>query len=176
MAFNIRELQSEINRGGIVKQSNFEMIVNSPTSNGSRALTARIDSAELPGRSIQTANLKYFGALRKVGYDVFYPEITASIILNSTMQERLLFTRWQDLIINNHARNFTDNYQYELGYYDRYVGTITLNQYSNDGAKIYSVVLREAYPVLINALPVNWGSEDIHRLTVTFTYRHWVES
>ena len=38
------------------------------------------------------------------------------------------------------------------------------------------MALAEAYPVVVNSLPLSWGSEELHRLSVQFAYKHFIES
>lgn len=176
MSFNVTEIQSTIGKLGVLKSSHFETVITFPNGVIDRELTARIDSAELPGRSIQTSNVKYYGVPSRVGYDVTYPEIGVTMICSESMREKLLMTQWQDLIINRHARPDAAPYQYDLGYYDDYVGRVQILQYSPNRVLIYKMTLIEAYPVQVNSMPVNWGSEEIHKLNVSFAYKYWIEN
>jgi hypothetical protein len=46
---------------------------------------------------------------------------------------------------------------------------------SQTGTKIYGVKLINAFPTTVNAMQLNWASDDIHRLSVTFKYDKWVD-
>lgn len=40
-------------------------------------------------------------------------------------------------------------------------------------AKIYGVKLINAFPTTVNAMPLNWATDDLHRLTVIFRFDKW---
>lgn len=176
MAFNVTSIQSSIGKLGVLKSSHFETVITFPSGVIDRELVTRIDSAELPGRSIQTSNVKYYGVPSRVGYDVTYPEIGITMICSESMREKLLMTQWQDLIVNQHARPNAPPYMFDLGYYDDYVGRVQILQYAPNGTLVYKMTLIEAYPVQVNSMPVNWGSEEIHKLNVSFAYKYWIEN
>lgn len=68
----------------------------------------------------------------------------------------------------NEVRNFI-NKKYDQS---RIVNNV---QVQGLAPKIYSVSLKQAFPVTVNAMTLNWASDDIHRLTVTFKYDRWVD-
>lgn len=69
----------------------------------------------------------------------------------------------------------TANKPFNIGFYNDYVGTVTIVQYNEDGQQAYACTLVEAYPVLVGGMPLNWGSDELHRLTVQFVYRFFEE-
>ena len=189
MAFNVSDFRSNIigdGSRGISKQAHFELIINLPRkitlSNRSQSafssLRFRVESAELPGRSIQTSNYKHmgYGLTSKIGYDVTYPDISLTMLCGADLGEKSLFHAWQSSVVGNHSRNQDIRRHQSLGYYDDYTASIGLIQYDDTGEAAYALGLAEAYPILINSLPLTWGSEDLHRLTVQFTYKHFVET
>jgi hypothetical protein len=42
--------------------------------------------------------------------------------------------------------------------------------------EIFSCKLINAFPITVNALPLNWGTDDIHRLSVVFKYDKWLNT
>lgn len=188
MAFNVSDFSATLNKRGVAKQAHFEMIVSFPPSmplnalfNGAtNELGFRCDSAEIPGRSIQTSQYKPYGTglTHKVGYDVTYPEVTVSMICGSDLLERDIFSAWQSMIIGQHAiRPNAYQQNMHVGYYNKYArGTVTILQYDEQGKVSNSYSLRDAYPVIINSMPVTWSSEEVHRVTIQFSYLHYVEN
>ena len=45
-----------------------------------------------------------------------------------------------------------------------------------EGYEIYNFTLFEAFPTIIAPQGLNWGSEDMHRLSVSFAYVKWESS
>lgn len=188
MTFNVSDFRSQITGDasrGISKQSNFDVVVNLPSnilmSDRSRSaynsLRFRVESAEFPGRSIQTTNYKSFGygLTSKVGYDVVYPDVSFTMLCGADLGEKSFFHAWQSAIVGNHSRQDDIRRHQSLGYYKDYVSSVGIIQYDTTGRPTYGLALAEAYPIIVNSLPLTWGSEELHRLTVQFTYKHFVE-
>lgn len=190
MTFNVNTFKSQVLSDGaksVAKANSFEVVVVPPArivlSDNSRAAVPtfrfRTEAAELPGRSIQTSEVKSlgYGLTTKVGYDVIYPDVSMTILCGAKLEEKRLFSAWQSMIIGNHSRR-SNNQQYfqSIGYYRNYVSTIGLYQYDASGNISYVMALEEAYPVSVNSMPLNWASEELHKLTVTFAYKNYFES
>lgn len=186
MSFNVNQFKSNItgtNNKDIAKQSHFEMWISLPekvllseTVKPSFApLRFRIDTAEFPGRSITTTDYKHtgYGLSSKVGYGVVYPDVNISMICDSELNEKKLFTSWQNIIIGNHTRNTNIRHHQSIGYYNDYVSSIFIVQYNQEGKPTYGITLQDAYPVIINSLPLNWASEELHKLNIQFSYKYF---
>lgn len=189
MAFNVSDFRANVigeGSRGISKQSHFELVLNLPrkiflsdrSQNAYNSLRFRIESAELPGRSIQTSNYKHmgYGLTSKIGYDVTYPDVSLTLLCGADLGEKSFFQAWQSSVVGNHSRNQDIRRHQSLGYYDDYTASIGLIQYDETGEATYALGLAEAYPLLINSLPLTWSSEELHRLTVQFTYKHFIET
>ena len=189
MAFNISDFRANATGAGsrgVSKQAHFELVISLPrkislsdrSKNAYDSLRFRVESAELPGRSIQTTNYKHmgYGLTSKIGYDVTYPDISLTMLCGADLGEKSLFQSWQNSIIGNHTRNDDIRRHQSLGYYDDYTASVGIIQYDDTGKVVYTMGLAEAYPILINSLPLTWGSEDLHRLTIQFAYKHFIES
>jgi hypothetical protein len=190
MAFNISDFRANITGAAsksVAKQSHFELVFTLPSkillSDRSRvayeSLRFRIEAAELPGRQIQSTN-NYkpsgYGLTSKIGYDVIYPDVSLTMICSSDLGEKSFFQAWQSVVVGNHTRNSDIRAHQSIGYYSDYTAPVAIIQYDETGKVTYSMTLAEAYPVVINSMPLNWGSEDFHRLSVQFAYKHFIET
>lgn len=148
-------------------------VLNAPTilpSTIARDLVYRCQNAELPGRTLATADRITAGPIRKVAYGSIYDEITLSFIVSGTMDERNYFSSWQHYI--HDPTDVSD-----VAYYSEYVGTIQIVTYNDDGHENYSVKLIEAFPTSIKANSLGWEMKNEYmKLDVTFAFHHWVES
>jgi len=189
MAFNVSNFRANLTGTGsksVSKQSHYEIVVNLPKkiSLSTRSRTSfdrlrfRCNSAELPGRTIQTTNYKHlgYGLTSKMGYDVVYNDMTMTMICSADLGEKSFFQAWQSSIVGNHTRNQDTRPHQSLGYYDDYTSTVGIFQYDENGNVVYSMALLEAYPLVVNTMPLSWESQDLHQLTVSFTYKHFFES
>jgi hypothetical protein len=189
MAFNVSDFRANIAGEGsksVSKQSHFDLVINLPRNIrlSTRSRTAydrlrfRCTAAELPGRTIQTSNYKHlgYGLNSKIGYDVTYNDVVLTMICSSDLGEKSLFQAWQSSIVGNHTRNQDIRPHQSLGYYDDYTSTVGIFQYDETGAVTYSMALAEAYPIIVNSLPLNWESQDLHQLTISFSYKYFIET
>lgn len=189
MSFNVNTFKSNLSgdaSNGVSKQSHYEMYLFTPqnillSDNGRKSsgevLRFKIEQTELPGRSIITSDYKQhgFGLTSKIGYGVIYPDISVTMVCDKQLNEKRLFHSWQSMIVGNHSRQQDVKYFSSIGYYNNYVSGIVIVQYDQEGNPTYTLGLQEAYPIIINSLPLSWGSEELHRLTVQFTYKYFQE-
>ena len=138
-------------------------------------LALRADSAELPGRAVQTLDNRYYGPLRKSGYQANYVDTTITFICSEDLREKLFFEKWQDLIVGEHrvAGTNPDSKAFNAGYYEDYISSIEVVQMNENNDVTFEMKLLEAYPLQVAPLPLNWASDDLHRLSVTFAYNRY---
>lgn len=184
MTFNINRFSAEVNNSGLAIGGHFEVRVTRPrglTLQGpfnniveSVGLAARIDSIDLPGRTIATIDNYYdVGIRRDIPYGAIYPDISFSIICSEDFREKEFFEKWQDLMVGNHRNNNTDGKHYNVGYYDDYKSTVEIVRYRPQGQPTYEIKLNEAYPKIVNPTSMNWSDTDAMKLTVSLSYRYF---
>jgi len=141
-------------------------IVLSPYVTAGRNLSFRCENAEMPGRTFETTERKIGSApVEKMPYHTTYNEITMTFIVGDDMKEKIFFDAWQELV--NPSSNF--NFQYKANY----AVDISVNQYSSTNNLSYAAVLREAFPIAVNQLDMDWSNEGYHKLAVVFAYTQW---
>jgi hypothetical protein len=187
MPFNVQTLSSSLNKSGLAKVSHFEVQI---TGKGNSALEesmmARIDTVDLPGRSLMTTEHKFtnIGPLNKVPYGgVTYGDLTMSIIMSEDMREKEYFENWQNSMVdtgafevNGTAQDFAGRAtlsKFGTKYFDDYYGTVTIRQYGSAGDLKSIHTLNEAYPIIINPISMSWADEQFAKLSVTFAYRNY---
>jgi len=188
MPFNVNTFRSNItgeNSNKVSKQSHFEMWLSLPrktllsddAKSALNPLRFRIDSAEFPGRSIVSSDYKStgYGLSEKRGYGVVYPDVNISMICDANLNEKKLFTSWQNIVVGNHNRQQNIRRHQSIGYYSDYISDVLIIQYNQEGTPTYAITLREAYPIIINSLPLNWNSEEFHKLNVQFSYKYFTD-
>lgn len=130
-----------------------------------KSLTYRCETANLPGRTMATAEQKTYGPIEKFPYLMTYNDMDLTFLVDDDMKQKYLFDGWLDLI-NPYLNN---NY----GYKEEYATTITINQYDVTNKLSYSADLIDAYPISVNQMDLDWSNEGLHKLTVTFAYTYW---
>ena len=136
----------------------------------SRYLALQCETAELPGRTIDTHEVKIYGPGFRVPNDSKYAgDINLGFICTNDFYERKLFDRWLEAI---HPSD-TNNLRFPKGETTRYMCNITIIQYDDFIKKIYSVQLVDAFPIGVAAQPLSWSEDNFHRLSVQFAYQRY---
>jgi len=135
----------------------------------SRYLSLQCETAELPGKTFVTDDVKIYGPTYKVPYQVQYAETTLTFICTNDFYERKLFERWMEAIMPID----TNNLRFPKGQNSKYMTEITVKQYNDDVTQIFGTKLIDAYPVNIAAQQLNWNDDNFHRLSIQFAYHRY---
>lgn len=131
-----------------------------------KTLSFRCESASLPGRSFNLADLKIYGPVERFPTQSTYEDITLTFICTSGMAEKVFFNKWMDII------NPLDSWNFK--YKNEYVADIFIRQYSITGDEVHVVKLVDAFPTSVQALNLDWSNTDgYHKLAVSFAYTYW---
>jgi len=143
----------------------------SRTSNSSisRYLALQCESAELPGKTFQTADVKIYGPTFKVPYQTMYGDTTLTFLCTNEFYERKLFERWMEAI---HPTD-TNNMRFAKGAQSRYMTNIKIIQYDDFIKQIHAVELIDAFPIGIASQALSWGEDGFHRLSIQFAYQKY---
>lgn len=135
----------------------------------SRSLALQCESTEIPGKSLQTVDVKIYGPTFKVPIQSTYNEITFNFICtNNGFYERKVFERWIESIMPTD----TNSLRYAKGN-DSYLTQPKIIQYDDYVNEIHIVELIDAFPVSIAAQPLSWSEDNFHRLSVQFAYQRY---
>jgi hypothetical protein len=171
MPFSVDEFKAEVNRRrGLARASNFRMLITGGVlkNSSARALAMLLNSAQIPGRQLQTINVTTHGVVRKQPYGMsVYDDLTVGVYCtNENLFPRDLFQEWQELIINSENHN--------ANYFDQYVCNIELESYDDQGNINYTCQFQDAYPMFVAPIQVDWNNgNQILNLNVSFAYRKW---
>ena len=143
----------------------------SKTSNAamSRYLALQCEAAELPGKILQTADVKIYGPTFKVPYQTQYSDMSLTFLCTNEFYERKLFDRWMECI---HPTD-TNNLRFPKGQNSRYLTNIKIIQYDDFIKQIYAVELIDAFPIGVAPMTLNWAEDGFHRLSVQFGYQRF---
>jgi len=143
----------------------------SKTSNASisRYLALQCESAELPGKTFATADVKIYGPIFKVPYQTQYSDTTLTFLCTNEFYERKLFDRWMEAIMPTD----TNNLRYSKDNETRYLTNIKIVQYDEFIKQIYAVELIDAFPVGVASQQLSWQDDGVHRLSIQFAYQRY---
>jgi hypothetical protein len=147
-------------------QDEYSRSANSSTS---RYLALQCESAELPGKTLQTADVKIYGPTFKVPYQTQYSDTTLTFMCTNEFYERKLFDRWMECI---HPSD-TNNLRFPKGARSRYMTNIKIIQYDDFIKQIHAVELLDAFPIGVATQQLSWGEDGFHRLSIQFAYQRY---
>lgn len=174
MAFNVAEFRSQMIGDGARPNLfsvtlTFPTIVNNASAAGQK-VTFMAKAAQLPGSTVGTVPLYYFGRELKFPGNRTFPDWTITIINDEDFTIRNSMESWLNLI-NSHSGNIRDtNAMNPSGY----SVDATVSQYGKTGDVLKSYKFVGLFPQDIAPIDLDWGSNDsIEEYAVTFAYQWW---
>jgi hypothetical protein len=135
----------------------------------SRYLALQCEAAELPGKTLITADAKIYGPTFKVPYQTQYGDTTLSFLCTNEFYERKLFEKWTESIMPPD----TNNLRFPKGDNSRYLTNIKIIQYDEFIRQIFAIELMDAFPIGIAPQSLSWQEDNFHRLGVQFAYQKY---
>lgn len=190
--FNIDNFISNINANGVMRNNKFLVRIPTPAGFGGQSklngtaqyLELWCDSANLPGVALGTANVRRYG----YGHEETRPthiqnnNINLTFISDGRAAIWTFFQQWIKLIYNYDLSNgvykpngvMSNQKPMELAYKTDYAVDIEIFVFNDSGEQLLSVMLREAYPVDLGSVQLNWGdTNNIAKIPASFTYFDW---
>ena len=174
MAFNVAEFRSQMIGDG-ARPNLFAVTLVFPTNvvNGANAgqkVTFMAKSAQLPGSTVGTVPVYYFGRELKFPGNRTFPDWTINVINDEDFTIRNAIENWLN-IINSHAGNVRDKTAANSGSYS--IDAI-VTQYGKTGQALKSYKFVGLFPQDLAPIDLDWGSNDsIEEYAVTFAYQWW---
>jgi len=174
MAFNVTEFRANLTGDG-ARPNLFSVTMALPTIvlNGSAAgqkITFMAKTAQLPGSTIGTVPLQYFGREVKFVGNRTFADWTITIINDEDFLIRNAIENWMNSLNSNQgnvrAANATNSTQYSTD--------ALVTQYGKAGDDIKDYTFVGMFPTDLAPIDLDWGSNDtIEEYSVTFAYQYW---
>ena len=174
MAFNVAEFRANMIGDG-ARPNLFQVTLNFPTiaENGVAAgqkATFMAKSAQLPGSTIGTVPVFYFGRELKFAGNRSFTDWTLQIINDEDFTIRRAIESWMNGI-NSHAGNVRNaGAKSPTGY----TVDAEVTQYGKTGDTLKKYKFVGMYPLDLAPIDLDWSSNDtIEEYGVTFAYQWW---
>ena len=174
MAFNVAEFRANMIGDG-ARPNLFQVTLNFPTiaANGVAAgqkATFMAKSAQLPGSTIGTVPVYYFGRELKFAGNRSFTDWSLQIINDEDFTIRRAIESWMNGI-NSHAGNVrTADAKSPTGY----TVDAEVTQYGKTGDILKKYKFVGLYPLDLAPIDLDWSSNDtIEEYGVTFAYQWW---
>jgi hypothetical protein len=174
MAFNVAEFRANMVGDG-ARPNLFSVTLTFPTTvtNGQTAgqkTTFMAKAAQLPGSTVGSINVPYFGRELKFAGNRTFTDWTLTIINDEDFVIRNSLEAWMNLI-NSHAGNVRAGNAVTPASYTQ---DAIVTQYGKADTILKTYKFVGLFPVDIAPIDLNWGSNDeIEEYTSTFAFQWW---
>jgi hypothetical protein len=174
MAFNVTEFRANLVGDG-ARPNLFQVTMTFPTFatdgvSASQALTFLAKTAQLPGSTLGTVPLYYFGREMKHVGNRSFADWSITIINDENFKVRRAFESWMNGI-NSHTTNLRNG---AAGTPTSYSVDAKVEQFDKAGNVIKTYKFVGAFPVDLNPIDLDWSSNDtIEEFGVTLAYQWW---
>jgi len=167
MSFSINEFKSQLVGGG-ARPTLFEVRLTNPvTSVADFKIPFMVKAAQLPGSTLGSYTVPYFGRQIKYAGDRTFEDWTVTVINDEDFLIRNALEAWSNSI-NSHVSNTRSLPQ-------DYKSDAQVIQYGKDGTALRQYTFQGLYPINLDPIDLNWETQDtIEEFGVTFQYDLWV--
>lgn len=156
---------------GLITGSKFELVapmIDSASNTAASTVSMLCNSAVVPGHSLMTNELRYFGEATERPHGVIYSPVALTFYLDNDLSAKRYFDQWVSLVYNKDTR--------EIGYYDAYTRDVEIVVYNKNEEEVDRIKLYEAYPKSVDGFPLDYGQTGVAVLTVQLVYKWWTSS
>ena len=146
----------------------------------SRNLGILCSDASLPTSTLATAEVKdnFMGVPQQFAHTRFYTDISYSFYIDEDYTLLKVFEGWMEYISSgandNVDQDHRANYR-RMKYPDSYkCNTMYINKFEKNYKRTLRYRFVNVFPKSINAIPVQYGSADILKVTVNFNYDRYI--
>ena len=175
--FAISDFMSKVdNLGSYAKRNRFTVQIIEPDSLVTDVPASQIEflikAVSFPSRSFGSTTYRRGGKFGlEVPYEVTEENVTITFLGTNDWKARKFWYDWHEHIQSNSSYNMT--------YYSKFIGTITISVYSEESKEATSpthkVTLHECWPKTISAIELGWESGELVDFTIDINYSWWTQ-
>lgn len=196
MAFRIDDFRAKVSSTEFLRNNKFHVRIPYPAGLNSsqqmrdlaRYMEFYTDSADLPGVAMKTHRLpRYgYGPVEQRPHLADFVDANISVLNDGDNKNLNFFRNWAQLAmpynmskgINNEVSvaGMPATKVFTMNYRDQFVTDVRISVFNEQGIKKSELVLREAFPVFIETVKLNWGDTNaVQKFTVTLAYFDWFD-
>ena len=148
----------------------------------SRQLGILCSVASLPTSTLATAEVKdnFMGVPQQFAHTRFYTDISYSFYIDEDYTLLKVFEGWMEYISSGANRDVNQDHRAfyrRMKYPDSYkCNTMYINKFEKNYKRALRYRFVNVFPKSLNAIPVNYGSAEILKVTVNFNYDRYIVS
>lgn len=201
MAFNVDEISAELSRSGILRNNKFLVQFPMPLSlrqtttfaqlsDTNNVLSLYCEGASLPGIGLLTEDIRRYGygPNEKKPFAPQFTDMNLTFRGDAGGNVWAFMNAWMRCAVNYEYRTgmntangpVPNQFPHEVGYkfdfdnQEGYATDTTVSVFDESGTEAVRVILREAYPIFVGDIPLNWSTRsDYMRIPVTLAFFDW---
>ncbi len=174
MAFDITAFRGSLQYDG-ARPNLFEVSLILPAilgyADANQKLSFTCKSASIPGSTVGTVMLQYFGREVKLAGNRTFAPWTVTVLNDEDWKVRTGFEKWLNALNSHIGNQRLSGAGNSLGY----SVDASVNQYAKTGGgAIATYKFVGLFPTDLSQIDLDWGANDtIEEFTVTFDYQYW---
>jgi hypothetical protein len=153
-------------------------LTDSASTNVIRNIEFYCEHVRLPGVAIKTHNVARYGygpTEQRPGMAQFV-DVNMTFLSDGDGENIAFFRRWMNVIHPFDFRNGMQGNVYTTKYRAQYATQVWLDSFNEQTLLTSSIVLREAFPVSLDNIDMNWmDTNNLQKFTVVMAYNDWFE-
>ena len=166
--FKTQDFISKVRKDDLARSNRFEIVINSPANMATdREVSLFCEEAQIPGLQIKWTPtvISTWTEQRAHGIEYFGDTAAFTFFCDSNWDVRSYFENWMTEIANPISK--------EVSFPDEYNGQVEIFTLDREDNRVAGWKLHDAFPRLMNILPVGQSADGIVRVNVTFAFRRW---
>tara|TARA_S200000501_G_scaffold268921_1_gene252639 strand:- start:5125 stop:5757 length:633 start_codon:yes stop_codon:yes gene_type:complete len=166
--FKTKDFISKVRKNDLARSNRFEVVISSPGRFvEDREISLLCEEAQIPGLQIQwtPTKISHWTEQRAHGIEYFGDTAAFTFFCDANWDVRTYFENWMSTI--------ADPLSKEVSFPDEHVGQVEVYALDREDNIVTRWKLYDAFPRLINILPMGQSAEGIVRVNVTFAFRRW---
>jgi len=167
--FKFNDLLAKVRKEDLSRAGRFEIEINGPPGLGyDRHVSILCEEAAVPGLLIPYTPVKIgnWTESRAQGLEYFGDNATFTFYCDTNWDVRAYFEDWM-------GRATVNPLSKEVGFYNEYVGRVTIYTLDRGDRRTGEWTLVDAFPRNISLTPLSASNEGINRVSISMTYKYW---
>lgn len=160
-----------VKSNGLATHNNYFVVIDIPPLLYSKyslygeTLSLLCSGGEFPAVNMRSTDLFFQGATKPMATHINYGEMFLFFYLEQDMSLKSFFDDWFNIIVNP--------VNGIVGYNDDYATNMRIYQLDKQYVPVYGIQLENVWPKATYPLQISYQGSQVHRLPISFTYRHW---
>ena len=166
--FKTRDFISKVRKNDLARSNRFEIVISSPQKfTDDREVSLLCEEAQIPGLQIKwtPTMIRHWTEQRAHGVEYFGDTAAFTFFCDDNWDVRSYFENWMTIIANPISK--------EVSFPDEHVGQVEVFALDREDNRVTGWKLYDAFPRLMNILPMGQSAEGIVRVNCTFAFRRW---